>query len=99
MPRLEGKVALITGAGTGIGRATALLFARQGARVVVAETDSEAADRTANDIVCSGGNGIAVKTDVTEPEDIAAMALFLTPEDALKITGQVYPVASGVTIS
>ena len=40
MPRLEGKIALITGAGSGIGRATALLFAREGAQVAVAEIDA-----------------------------------------------------------
>ncbi len=72
MPRLQGKVALITGAGTGIGRATASLFAREGARIVIAEIDSEAGDRTAHEIVASGGDAIAIKTDVTEPDSTQA---------------------------
>jgi NAD(P)-dependent dehydrogenase (short-subunit alcohol dehydrogenase family) len=72
MPRLEGKVAMITGAGTGIGRATARLFAREGAKVVVAELDAEAGEQTAQLIVQAGGDAIAIRTDVTEPDSIQA---------------------------
>jgi NAD(P)-dependent dehydrogenase (short-subunit alcohol dehydrogenase family) len=72
MPRLEGKVAMITGAGTGIGRATARLFAREGAKVVVAELDAEAGEQTAQSIVQAGGDAIAIRTDVTEPDSIQA---------------------------
>jgi NAD(P)-dependent dehydrogenase (short-subunit alcohol dehydrogenase family) len=70
MPRLEGKVAVITGAGTGIGRATAMLFGREGARVVIAELNAEAGEQTAQQIVQAGGEAIAIATDVTEPDSI-----------------------------
>jgi NAD(P)-dependent dehydrogenase (short-subunit alcohol dehydrogenase family) len=72
MARLDGKVAVITGAGTGIGAATASLFAREGARVVIAEIDSEAGDQTARAITGAGGDAIAIKTDVTEPDSVQA---------------------------
>lgn len=72
MPRLAGKVALITGAGTGIGRATAKLFAQEGAKVVVAEINAEAGEQTAQLIAQAGGEAIAIRTDVTEPDSIQA---------------------------
>ena len=67
MPRLEGKVALITGAGTGIGREAAILFARAGARVVVAEIDPASGEETAH---LAGQGAIAIPTDVTDPDSI-----------------------------
>ncbi len=72
MPRLEGKVALITGAGTGIGRATAQLMAGEGAKVVVAELNAAAGEQTAQLIHQAGGNAIAIATDVTDPDSIKA---------------------------
>jgi NAD(P)-dependent dehydrogenase (short-subunit alcohol dehydrogenase family) len=72
MGRLEGKVALITGAGTGIGRATAQLFAAEGAKVVVAEVNVAAGEQTAQIISQAGGEAIALRTDVTEPDSIQA---------------------------
>src|SRR5690242_11343523 len=68
MSRLEGKVALITGAGTGIGRATAVLFAREGARVAIAEIDAAAGEESAH---LAGNGAIAIPADVTEPDSIA----------------------------
>ena len=72
MARLQGKVAVVTGAGTGIGRATARLFAGEGAKVVVAELDPQAVEQTAHLIVQAGGDAIAVRTDVTEPDSMQA---------------------------
>lgn len=71
--RLEGKVAVITGAGSGIGRATALLFASEGARVVIADISAEAGEAVAVEIRDAGGDAIALKTDVGNEEGIKAM--------------------------
>ncbi len=72
MGRLQGKVALITGAGTGIGRATAQAMAREGASVVVAELNAAAGEQTAQLVHQAGGRAISVVTDVTEPESMKA---------------------------
>ena len=69
MARLAGKVALITGAGTGIGRATAMLFAREGAKVVVAEINATAGEETAH---LAGNGAIAIRTDVTDEASVQA---------------------------
>ena len=68
MARLAGKVAYITGAGTGIGRCTAELFAREGAGVVIADIDKASGEETAHRIARTGGVAIAIHTDVREPE-------------------------------
>ena len=67
MARLEGKVAFITGAGAGIGRATALLFAAEGARVVLADISVAAAEETAH---IAGSGAIAMRTDVTDESSV-----------------------------
>ena len=72
MDRLAGKVTLVTGAGTGIGRATAKLFAAEGAKVVIAELNAESGEQTAQLIHQAGGEAIAVHTDVTDLENIQA---------------------------
>ncbi len=71
--RLQGKVAAITGAGSGIGRGTALRFAREGAAVVVADIDAEAANETVAAIEAAGGRAVAVVGDVTRRADNAAL--------------------------
>lgn len=72
--RLPDKVCLITGAGSGIGRATALLFASEGATVGVADIDRAAADETAALISIAGGSARAYGVDVTEPASAEALA-------------------------
>jgi len=73
MKRLEGKVAIITGAGSGIGRESALLFAREGARVVVSDFASDAGEETVSRIRESGGEATFINTDVTKASDAERM--------------------------
>jgi NAD(P)-dependent dehydrogenase (short-subunit alcohol dehydrogenase family) len=72
MPRLAGRVALITGAGSGIGRASAQLFAREGARIVIADIDARLGRSTEQLVREAGGEAILVKTDVTNDESVHA---------------------------
>ena len=69
---LQGKVALITGAGNGIGRATALGFARDGAKVVVVDRDTAGGEGTAGIIRQQGGDALFVAADVTKSADVQA---------------------------
>ena len=78
--RLAGKVAIVTGGGTrsdteelGIGRATALLFARAGAKLVVADVSAENAQRTCDDIIAEGGEACVVAADVSDAAACQAM--------------------------
>jgi NAD(P)-dependent dehydrogenase (short-subunit alcohol dehydrogenase family) len=71
--RFDGKVAIVTGGGLGIGRATALEFAKQGAAVTVAELLSERAKGVVREIQDLGGRALAVETDVKEQGSVQAM--------------------------
>jgi NAD(P)-dependent dehydrogenase (short-subunit alcohol dehydrogenase family) len=70
---LQGKSALITGGGGGIGRATALVFAREGARVAVADADAEAARETVAQVNAAGGQAMSLTGDVTDAAAVQAM--------------------------
>jgi NAD(P)-dependent dehydrogenase (short-subunit alcohol dehydrogenase family) len=71
---IEGKVAIVTGAGGGIGEAYAKGLARQGARVVVAEIKKDNGERVAEEIRATGAEALAVEVDVGSPESTLAMA-------------------------
>jgi NAD(P)-dependent dehydrogenase (short-subunit alcohol dehydrogenase family) len=68
-----GKVALVTGASSGIGRATALAFAREGAKVVVADVTVEGGEETVVQVKKAGGEAIFVKTDVSKAVEVEAL--------------------------
>ena len=72
MSRLQGKVAAVTGAGAGIGKAIALRFAREGARLTVSDRDAASAERTAQEICAAGGEAVAMACDVSDEAQVTA---------------------------
>jgi 3-oxoacyl-[acyl-carrier protein] reductase len=84
--RLQDKTAIITGAGSGIGRATARTFASEGATIGVADIDADAAKQVASDIQSTGSTAHALHVDVSDPESVtAAFAVFLGAASPLDI--------------
>jgi NAD(P)-dependent dehydrogenase (short-subunit alcohol dehydrogenase family) len=78
--RLESKVAVITGAGSGIGRVAAQLFAAEGAAVVVADVVADAARDTVEQITGAGGRAVAVSADVADEQQVASVMAAATEE-------------------
>lgn len=73
MALLAGKVCVITGAGSGLGRESALLFAREGSKVVVADVDERRGSETVARIEADGGEALFVRTDVTDDAEVEAL--------------------------
>jgi len=71
--RFEGKVALVTGGASGIGRATALTFAREGAKLVIADMHEDGGQQTVHLITEKGGEAIFVRADVSKAVEVEAM--------------------------
>jgi len=72
--RLAGKACIVTGAGSGIGRTTALIFAREGGRVTIADVDDASAARVAQEVAEAGGEAVARHVDVADEEQTRALA-------------------------
>src|SRR4051812_38269219 len=82
--RFEGKVAFITGAANGIGRATALAFAAEGARVAITDRDQAGLEETAKQAQAAGAEALAIACDVSKPEEVQAAVA-----QAVKLFGRI----------
>jgi NAD(P)-dependent dehydrogenase (short-subunit alcohol dehydrogenase family) len=91
--RLQGKVAIVTGVASGIGRGTAILFAEEGAKVVGADINGEGGADTAEIIKQSGGESMFIRTDVTKAEQVSGLV-----EKAIQAYGQIDVLVSNVGV-
>src|ERR1700683_2685702 len=73
MGKLDGKVAVVTGAASGLGRASAMRFASEGAAVVVADLNSQGGELIVSEIAAAGGRAVYQRTDVTSENDIRSL--------------------------
>ncbi len=71
--KLANKVALITGAASGMGKSAALIFAKEGAKVAVVDIDAQQVQQTASEIANAGGQALALRADVSKSEDVQKM--------------------------
>ena len=76
MENFKGKTAVITGAGSGIGRGMAIAFAREGMQIVVSDIERAAADKVVAEIVAAGGKAAAIATDVASLDSVRSLAAF-----------------------
>ncbi|MEM7811661.1 MAG: glucose 1-dehydrogenase [Planctomycetota bacterium] len=73
MARLSGKVVVVTGGGTGIGKASVLALARSGAAVVIGNRNESSGNDVVDEVIAAGGQAVFQKTDVANPEDVRAL--------------------------
>ena len=76
-----GKIVVVTGAGSGIGRSSAMLFSKLGAKVHVADVNAESAESVVGEVVARGGRGVSHTVDVTDPEAVAAFCARVYEEE------------------
>jgi NAD(P)-dependent dehydrogenase (short-subunit alcohol dehydrogenase family) len=77
----DGKIVVVTGAGSGIGRSSAMLFSKLGAKVHVADVNAESAESVVGEVVARGGRGVSHTVDVTDPEAVAAFCARVYEEE------------------
>ena len=87
MGRIDGKVAIITGAGNGFGRESTLLFTKEGAKVIIADMNAEAGKKVEEEVRAAGGEATFVQVDITVPEQVKNLveATIISPTSCMFI--------------